>query len=387
MWTPDLDMTFVGYNSVARRVPNEQGRMLKTAGVPRPELRGHWDTVICDESHLLTNPKAKWTMAVSKLDRDRLYLATGTPITNWASELLVTLRLLMPGDRRFTNKQNWLKRWFKMKPGFSGRPEVYVPRNDPNHGLLDRWTWSDFWAGNSMDGEHGRMLQRDVDLGVPFTEQTIECPMVPEQAKLYKELKADYLAWLPDGTEVSAWSGGGLHTKLHRVSTGLESLGVGAVGSGKLRVVREQLEANPQSTLLFCQYRATAEALTRLVEDVGLSVGTIHGGVAQPERDRLRVEFQAGRIQVLACTLSTVSMGLAFDRASTEIFVEHSWSPWRNDQALKRAMVQGKTAHVHVLHLWTPKSVDAGMRRDMATKTEHQIKALSAREFRYLLDG
>lgn len=378
-WTPDLDLTFSGYQSVARRFENKQGRMLRTMPYPKIELRGPWDTVICDESHNLTNPKADWTGAVSRIPSERLFLATGTPIPHWASNLLVPLRLLYPGDKRFTNVRRWQKTWFKVwEPPWGG-----VQVGD----LKDGIEWSDFWAGNGLDGPDGRMLQRDVDLGVPFTENHIEVTMTLPQARAYKQLKREYVTWCEDtGEEVSAWSDGGLHTKLHQLSTGLDVVAPPARGSGKLQVVRELMEASRgRPTLLFCQYRQTARCLEADCIDGGFSVGAIHGGVAQSDRDARRRAFQAGELDVLIGTLATVSEGLTFSRASSEIFVEHSWTPWRNDQAIKRAMEAGKTAHVDVTHLWTKDTIDAHMKPALAAKTAHQVEALTAREFRGLL--
>ena len=395
LWRPDLDFTFVGYQSIARRAPNKQGKMLRTEPFPKDEYRGKWDTVICDESHNLTNIKANWTQAAARLDYDRLYLATGTPVAHWVHDLLMTLRLLFPGDRRFTNKSTWLRHWFKMSPNpFSKSLEPYVPIGDFNNGLLDKWTWEQFWYENGLDGFDGKMLQREVDLGVPVTEQTIEVPMTASQAKLYKQLKKDYIAWTENGTEVSAWSDGGLHTKLMQCATGTEVLedtpptGMLGTGSGKLQVVRELLpESRRSPMLLFCYYRRTADILAKMADQEGLRWGMIKGGVANDDRDTLRHTFQNGELDVLIGTVSTVAVGLTLSRAATEVFVEHSWTPWKNIQARQRAMELGKQSPVHIIDLWTEKTVDIGMRETVQTKTEQQINSLSARDFRAMLDG
>jgi SNF2 family DNA or RNA helicase len=393
LWRPGFDYRFVGYNSVAQRVPNDKGRLLRTEPYPKSELRGPWDTVICDESHSLINRHADWTQAVSRIRTDHLFLATGTPIANWAQDLLMTLRLLYPGDKRFTNYKNWIERWFKMSLNpFSQSLKPYIPKGDPNNGLLDKWTWAQFWMENGLDGPDGRMLNREVDLKVPFTEQDINVNMTTAQAKFYKDLKKDYLAWLPSGEEVSLWDTGGLHTKLLQASTGLETLGepVGprTEGSGKLAVVRELLsEARRQPTLLFCHFRRTADALEALAKQMNLRVGAIHGGVAYPIREKLRHQFRDGELDVLVGSVGTVSLGLNLARATQEIFVEHNPVPWRNDQAMKRAFELGKIAHVHIVHLYTKDTVDIGLRRIVQGKTNQQIQAMDAREFREIIDG
>jgi hypothetical protein len=389
LWRPDLDIHFVGYSSVARRTANAQGKMLKTLPIPRADLVGPWGTVIADEAHALVNTQADWTAATAKIQTERLYMATGTPIPNWATELLMPLRMLYPGDRRFTNKRRWIDEWFDTwQPPWGGLK--VVPPNPDALGPKDGVTWADFWMANGLDGYDGRMLQREVDLGVPFTEEDIEVAMTTKQAKVYKALERDYVAWMEDtGDEVSAWSDGGLHTMLHKASTGLEVLEPGNAGSGKLEVLAQLLQDAPRSpTLVFCHFRSTAEACNALARSMGLRVGMIHGGVPLGrERTRIEDAFRDGQLDVMVGTLSTVSTGLEFARAGTEIFVEHAWVPWKNEQAIKRAMVMGKTAHVHVVHLWTKGSVDIGMRSTVKGKSSHQRAALTARQFYSILQG
>jgi SNF2 family DNA or RNA helicase len=282
----------------------------------------------------------------------------------------------------------WEERWFSTwKPPWGGL-KVLAPDKDAS-GPKPGVTWEEFWFANGLDGEQGRMLQREVDLGVPFTEQTIDVEMVPAQKKLYKTLKRDYVAFMEEsGGEVSAWSDGGLHVLLQKASTGLSSIEPGAKGSGKLDVLAQLLEDAPRSpTLVFGHFHNTIDACTELAVSMGLRVGKIRGGVPMHERTQIERDFQAGKLDVLVGSLSTVSTGLTFSTATTEIFIEHSYTPWKNEQAIKRAMVMGKTAHVHVIHLWTKGTVDVGMRSTVNGKTEHQVKALTAREFRATLDG
>lgn len=387
-WRPELDITFVGFASIARRVANAQGHKRIAEPIPRDEYRREWGTVIVDEAHNVVNPKANWTGAIKSLKSERLYLATGTPIPNWAHELLMTLRLLFPGDRRFTNKENWLDRWFqRWQPPWGG--PMIVRTDNGNQGLHHGITWQDFWLGNSLDGPDGHMLQREVDLGVPFTETVIDVEMTSTQDKAYRELKRNYVTWLEgvDG-DVSAWSAGDLHVKLAKCATALESLAEGAKGSGKFDVLIDKLREAPRSpTVVFAHFKSTVRAITDLAVSLGLRVGMINGDVAVPDREHIKVAFQSGELDVLVGSISTLAEGHDLSRATTEILVEHSWVPWKNDQVIKRAMIHGKTAPVSIFHLWTAKSIDVGMRTRVAGKSEQQVRALTAREFRAVIDG
>jgi hypothetical protein len=109
--------------------------------------------------------------------------------------------------------------------------------------------------------------------------------------------------------------------------------------------------------------------------------------VSRDGRAQVKASFQAGDIDVVVGTIDTMCMGHDFSRARTEIFVEHSWTPWKNEQVIKRAMIHGKTSPVAVFHLYTKGTVDTGMRARVAGKSEHQVNALTAREFRAVIDG
>jgi SNF2 family DNA or RNA helicase len=232
------------------------------------------------------------------------------------------------------------------------------------------------------------MLQREVELGVPFTEETIEVDMTAAQKKVYNKLAKDYVAWTEGNEEISAWSDGGLHTKLMQVSTGLELLVENEKGSGKFDVLSQLLDDAPRSpTLVFAHYRESAQIAYDLARSKGLRAGLIRGGVSYAERTDIEKRFRDKELDVVVGTLDTVATGLNLANACTEIFLEHGWSPWVNDQAIKRAFEFGKKEHVHVIHLYTKKTVDIGQRKLVANKSSHQVKGLKAREMRGIIYG
>lgn len=376
-WRPGLDWTWTGYAGLAAR----QGR--KCTPHPKPQFDQPWGTVICDEAHALKNSKANWTAALERVAwrSDRLFLATGTPIVNWAPELLQLLRLLYPGDARFTNKRRWWGQWFSM---VHNRHSGF---DEPGDFRQDR-TWEQFWIDNGLGGPKGAALRREVELDVPVTFSNIDVEMTTMQAKVYKRLKKDYIAAIPVGEDgevasVSAWSAGALHTKLHQASSGLETLEPETTGgSGKLTALEQILvDREGQPVVVFAHYRTSAAACARLATSLGRRVEVLQGGVAQPIRDDIVRRFQAGQVDVLVGTLDTISEGLTLTRASTAVFFEHSWRPSRNEQAWRRLARLGQQHPVHVIELWSAKTVDIGMRELVRAKADQQVAALSAADF------
>ena len=376
-WRPELDYEWTSYSKLGARVDG------KLKPWPRPQFDHRWDTIILDEAHNIKNRKALQTQATLRLlrhDPTRVIMLTGTPVPNWAYELYVLLQVLHPGDRRFTAYWRWIYNWFEVwKPPWGGVKIL---------GLQPGLTWDDFYTGNGLDTKMLRRLRDDVlsDLP-PLTEQTISVDMVPAQRKVYNQLKRDYLAWIEEtGKEISVWSDGGRSAKLYKLTPGLEAEDPRAHGSGKLDFVRQYVVGLGSSPLvLFCHYRNTAEALVRIGEEAGKRTALIYGGVPQKTRGEIIRRFQAGEIDMLVGTLDTLAEGVTLTRSSICIFIERSWRPSRNEQAMRRLHRIGQKSPVTVIYLETKNSLDQRLMAILKAKTDEQMGVLRARDVAAML--
>jgi SNF2 family DNA or RNA helicase len=374
-WRPDLDAQVISYSLLCRR----NGR--RVLAYPRPEYDLPWDTLIADEAHYLKARDTKWTQAFHRLSLKvrRLYLATGTPIPNWAHEIYTLLLFTPPGDRRFSNYRRWLLSWFDTwNPPWGGLKIL---------GLKRGVTWDDFARGNDLNHCFLRRTREEVlpDLP-PLTEQTLLVDMTPAQAKFYAKLKRDYLAWTESGARVSAWSAGGLHTKLAQASTGVEVLDLQAPPGGKLLAVRDLfLDRKHVPMVLFTQFRATARQVEQLAEAEGRRCARIDGSMSMTYRQFAIKMFQTGQLDTLVGTIGTISEGLTLTAADTCVFVERSWRPSQNEQAMRRLHRIGQTRPVTVIHLVTHDTVDERMLKVLAKKDDQIVNLLTAAEFARLL--
>jgi len=63
------------------------------------------------------------------------------------------------------------------------------------------------------------------------------------------------------------------------------------------------LEQNkPESSIVFCNFKASVIELARSLSKVGISVGSLHGDLEQNERDRIMAKFRNRSIRVLVAT-------------------------------------------------------------------------------------
>jgi DNA repair protein RAD16 len=87
--------------------------------------------------------------------------------------------------------------------------------------------------------------------------------------------------------------------------------------------------------------------------------------------------FKAGKLDVLVGSLETIAEGLTLTAADMVIFLETSFKPSRNQQALRRIHRIGQERPCSALDYITPGTVDEGKRELLKAKTDHQIRTLS----------
>lgn len=372
-WRPDLDAQWVSYSSLCLR----NGR--KVLPEPRPEWQGPWDTVIFDESHYLKERKTKWTMAAQKIKTDQLFLATGTPLPNWGHEIFTALQLIHPELAKpgatFGSYWRWVEQWFATKASY------FNPHAREIGGLLPGWSWEDFTEQNNLGG-HWLRRQRDDVLSdmPPLTQQRIYLDMTPEQAKVYKQVKKDLYAEIEEtGNEIISWSSAGVHTKLLKLCTGIESEDPDYAKDGcKIAALREIMHDRTSPTLVFTVFRQTAQAVARALREDGFSVGVVSGDYSVSDRKDTVRTFRKGDLNVVVGTLGTISEGLTLTAADTCVFVERDPRPSKNEQALRRIHRYGQDRPCLSIDLVTKGTVDVHMLELLAEKTDQQMAAMTA---------
>lgn len=389
LWAPGIDATQVSYSSLCERGP--RGKVHRDAHgfpivAPKPEYRKRWGSVLCDESHYLKGRKTSWTVGVSKLITDRLVLATGTPIPNWAHEAFTALRLIHPEEAspggRFGSYWRWAKEWFDVGPSVWAQQEVKDPLDDSDEG------WARFREENWGDRMLLRLREDCLDLP-ELTEQRWDVEMTQPQAKAYRELKKDYVTWLESGEEIAAWSQAAQVVKLMQCATGLEILGGGDRafgGSGKLKALRAILEDRPLPTLVVAHFRSSVDAAARCAESVGKTALTVHGGLTGRTRGTAIRAFQNGEVDVLCASLDTISEGVTLHQGGADqvVFLERSARPSKNEQAMRRLHRMGVERPITSIDLVAEGTIDEHILKLLAAKTDQQMRALGTAELSQL---
>lgn len=363
----------------------------------REEYRGDYDALVVDEAHYAKGRKTTWTWAVEEIAKrsDSVLLMTGTPMPNWAHELFTLLRMINPEEAhpgaKYGSFWRWAGQWFDTSPTIfsQGMPAVgeMLACTDA---CMTRPSWDpcqhyhDFVAENL--GPKFRRVLRDDCLDLPpLTTQVINVPMDASQGKIYRQMKKKFMAE-HNGHEVLAWSQGAANVAIDKITTSHALLGFDDIArGGKLDRLRYDLASRSRPTLVLAHYRDSVEACAAVARDLGLRVSVIHGGISSKARTEAVARFKAGGTDVIVGSLETLAEGLTLTQADMAIFVEMSYKPSRNEQARYRIHRMGQERACTILEYVTPNTVDARKRKLLETKTDRQMRVLSAAQFRELL--
>lgn len=395
-WSDDPSrFSQVSYTSAVEYWVNPKGKRVARL---RQEFDQHWDTLILDEAHYIKNPSADRTKAVLRLTKqsDRVYLASGTPIPNWPHELFTLLQVLHPQEakpgQRLGSKWRWIGEWFKTAPNQHNEQSTDVlgllgctqrcedrPVSDPCEHYLE-------FVRANLDGVFLQRFRDEVLTDLPpLTEQVVEVRMTKKQSKVYRSLRSEFAAEVAEGDVVVAWSTAARHVMLDRLTTGLDVMQdlPGTAEAAKLKRLAFDLEGRESPTLVVAHYRASVEAAAAVARSLGKSVSVVHGGTSRADRASAVREFKSGRTDVLVGSIETISEGLTLTAADLVVFLEKSYKPSRNQQALRRIHRLGQErpclALDYVARLDSgAKTIDVGKRDLLKHKTDQQMRTLTA---------
>eukprot|EP00923_Selenidium_pygospionis_P015712 GHVN01027404.1.p1 GENE.GHVN01027404.1~~GHVN01027404.1.p1 ORF type:complete len:1324 (-),score=167.95 GHVN01027404.1:2043-6014(-) len=321
-----------------------------------------WEYCVLDEAHFIKSPQAKKTLAVKKIRAKKRIILTGTPIQNDVLELWSLFDFLMPG---FLGSQ----------AEFVGRYSAPIAGHQNKKYLREE----ERRAINAMSQLHKkispfilRRMKADVLDDLP--EKTIQdyyCEMPNIQRAVYEEneahkteekgtfAKTRHLQTLCSHPCLSKSSSD--RALLARLAAKHKSCPKSYAHSGKLCGLKDLLMmcglGQKLSTNRFVVFSQTAEMLdlveTQLLGPVFEDATYTRLDLIPPEK-RVDEAMRFNRdpsLDILLCTTSAGSHGLCLVGANTVIFVEHSWNPQTDLQAMDRAHRIGQRRAVTVYRL------------------------------------
>ncbi len=229
-----------------------------------------------------------------------------------------------------------------------------------------------------------RRLKQDVAKDLPpRLERRVYCDLLPEQQKLYEQVKADVQAEVTDGKSKLAVLQGLM--KLRQICghpslvTGSE---IASAQSGKLESFLELLDEiidGGHRVLVFSQFTSMLAILRKVLEEREIDYLYLDGSTQN--RQSLVHEFNDNeQIPVFLISLKAGGSGLNLTGADVVIHFDPWWNPAVEDQATDRAHRIGQEKTVYAMKLITRNTVEAQVARMQDQKREIIEAALAGDE-------
>ena len=319
------------------------------------------DLIICDESQRIKTPGAKQSKALHTLGaraRFRMIL-TGTPVTNNPTDFFSQYKFLDPSI--FGNNFYAFRNRYCVMGGYQNY-EIVDYKNleelvDKAHRIAVRVTKAEA-----------------LDLP-PTVDQTLYCDLEPQARRVYKDMVAQSVAELEEGTVTAA----NVLTRLLRLSqiTGGftridedEDAPPVEVSKAKLVLLSETLEDlldAGKKVVVFARFIPEIRAIESILERKGIGYVTITGETKDRGEAVRRFQEHEG-VRVFVGQIQTVREGLTLTAADTAIFYSLDFSYANYEQAKARIHRIGQRNTCTYIHLVARKTVDERIMKALEEK-------------------
>lgn len=361
-----------------------------------------WDLVIVDEAHHCKNRSTRNWQLVNSLQRRHLFLLTATPVQNDLLELYNLLTLLEPGHLRTESdfKKTYVRRGNPRDPrnrhrlrALLGEVMIRNTRGLVNINLPPRYAQTFVVAPAEGESKLYRMLdsylrwrcegaRRAADATAPASQavsapppedaETPETPLfAPAATPQAPPAETPALAHVNDIPRMrinSLLLAAGSHPAAllpaledmagedHRAGPILQQ----ARGEGESAKERKLLEllrrAGEAKALVFANFRATLDRLSRVLGDAGIAHVVFSGAQSAAEKADAVAAFR-DRVGVMLCSQSG-GEGHNLQFANTLINFDLPWNPMQIEQRVGRVHRIGQTREVFIFNLCTAGSLE-----------------------------
>lgn len=290
--------------------------------------------IILDEAHKLRNHDSARTKGISQLAGycKRVYLLTGTPITNGLKNAFSYINILRPGV------------YYNTFNSFKLRHMRYSPYD---RRVLIGYRGVEY-VQEILQSFSVRHLKKEILDLPPVTFTTRILDWEPEQRKVYKSMVDDYIVELEDSF-LEATNAAARMVRLHQILTNPQQLGF-SCDSTRWKVINEDLESidlTIHKVVILCHYRVSVKRLLEQLKEYNPAV--IYGGTADIEKQKDKFDNDDSCRVMIAHPLSA-GIGVNFTVAAYMIFFEYSWDLDSYDQTVSRCNRPGQIYPLTVIN-------------------------------------
>jgi Superfamily II DNA/RNA helicases, SNF2 family len=337
-----------------------------------------WDMIVLDEAHRIKDRDAQWTRGLKQLKTDEekgtRHVMTGTGFVNRPDELWSLLN--------FVDRKEWSSYW-NFRKEYCWEEVDFVTGYTMIKGIKPE-KLDDFRALRKQLGPRRRLSEVRPDISEPiFTTITVD--LNPTQKKMYDEIR-DYLYTLDqNGTPIVSPNVLSQLNRLRQISVAtpekidewydekherrVQEIRL-VEPSSKLDAVEELLdslewdEENRQQLVVFSCFKAPLDMLEyRLYRK---KIPYLHMKAEMNEKDRYRMwhdEWFKKEHRVFLTSLQLGAESINLSSAERAVFLDRSWSPKDNMQAIGRIYRPGQTGQAQIIYIEAKATVDARVLR------------------------
>lgn len=320
-----------------------------------------WDIVIVDEAHRLKNRHTQSWRLVDGLQKKYMLLLTATPIQNDLEELYNMMTLLQPGllqtyrafKREYVEERRSAKRADELRERI-GQAIVRTTR-----------------AGAGLDGTRRIVHAVSVPLNAAerdFYERVLQFARTvfgtPETGKRPNPLPLILLLrQLCSSPEAVGRTLGtmarsdGLSPRQRETASELVRAATMLHGrSSKLSALVQWIQSAEEPAVVFTQFRATQEALGRMLTDRGIRVVMFHGDMDRQQKTDAVARFRREGGVLISTEAGSEGQNLQFCRIV--INCDLPWNPMRVEQRIGRVHRLGQTRDVLIVNVLAPDTME-----------------------------
>lgn len=307
-------------------------------------LRQHWDTVICDESTRFKNPKALITKVLLKYRdwTDHRIILSGCPCPEGLLDL-VTQFIFLTGS--FCGISNFWKvraRYFTLDAsGYN-----YLPK---------KGTQAKFEA--YMKEHTYRLTKEMTGMFLPKVYQRRIVTMAPEQRKLYKQCKQDFVLAIPMQERETNW----VVTQIQwlcQIAGGVVNGTV--VSDTKVKELYTLLteELHDEQIIVWFRYNEHLRYVSDYLKEKGIQTQSITGKTKVPERKIICDSFNSNKFRILLIQQAVGQFGINLAGANTAIYYNTHYSYEMRAQSEDRVISPTKQIASLIIDIITENSIE-----------------------------
>jgi SNF2 family DNA or RNA helicase len=325
-----------------------------------------WDCVILDEAHRIKNRKAQWTKNIKRLKAGSRHIMTGTGFVNKPDEVFSLLEFYHP--REFTSYWKFRKHFCKEEKLQHIDVSIVVGIREDNAEEFKR----------VVNERSVRRLKREVLRDLPdYYETPIYVDLNPVQKRMYREIKRELETLDAQGELLTSVNVLSQLSRLRQICVATPEVTATYYDekaertrqdirlvepSAKLDALSELVESvvgSETKLIVFSNFTDPLALAEKRFEKAGIQYIRLRVTDQDHERAHKVSTFQDPKgAQIFLSTIPLGGEAITLTAASTVVFLDRSWSPAANDQAISRAHRPGQKNAVQVIRIEARNTVD-----------------------------